>query len=249
VGDYYSAIHQRTVKGIELVETINLMALVDASNKTVDRNQQLVNLYHEECAKRGIKVEDRGVDSTGAGDPFSTILATVMGRGFQMVSFAGAPSDKTVGTTNSRSGKDRFANRVSELWYVGKDFIKAGQIRGLDPETCIQMCARMYKLVDREKVEVESKKVMKQRTNGRSPDRADAFFGCIEIARRRHGLTSLVKAARRTALPSNAPKNPMAVRHAHLVAAVTDTKGRGKYSDLLTPTLSANQGWADQVFH
>jgi len=248
VGDYYSAIHQRTVKGIELVETINLMALVDASNKTVDRNQQLVNLYHEECSKRGIKVEDRGSDSTGAGDPFASLMAITMGRGFQTVSFAGAPSDKTVGTTNSRTGKDRFANRVSELWYVGKDLIKAGQIRGLDPETCSQMRARMYKLVDREKVEVESKKIMKQRTNGRSPDRADAFFGCIEIARRRHGLTSLAKAARRTALPS-APKNPMAARHAALVAAVTDQKGRGKYTDLITASLTANQGWADQSFH
>jgi hypothetical protein len=90
---------------------------------------------------------------------------------------------------------------------------------------------------------------MKQRTNGRSPDRADAFFGCIEIARRRHGLTSLVKAARRTALPSNAPKNPMSVRHAHLVAAVTDTKGRAKFTDLITKSLSADRGWADQSFH
>jgi hypothetical protein len=41
----------------------------------------------------------------------------------------------------------------------------------------------------------------------------------------------------------------MSVRHAHLVAAVTDTKGRGKYSDLITASLSANQGWADQSFH
>lgn len=246
VGEYYSPIHQRNVKGIELVEVINLMTLVDASNREVDRNQQLVNLFHEESAKRGIKVEDRGVDSTGAGDPFSTIMAITMGRGFQMVSFAGAPSDKTVGTTNSRSGKDRFANRVSELWYVGKDFMKAGQIRGLDPETCIQMCARMYKLVDREKVEVESKKIMKQRTNGRSPDRADAFFGCIEIARRRHGLSSLARAAPRKALPS-APVSRDAERHAALEAAVTGRTGKARFSDLNVPTLSSVGGFADQT--
>lgn len=246
VGEYYSPIHQRSVKGIELVEVINLMTLVDASNREVDRNQQLVNLFHEESAKRGIKIEDRGVDSTGAGDPFSTIMAITMGRGFQMVSFAGAPSDKTVGTTNSRSGKDRFANRVSELWYVGKDFMKAGQIRGLDPETCIQMCARMYKLVDREKVEVESKKIMKQRTNGRSPDRADAFFGCIEIARRRHGLSSLARAAPRKALPS-APANRNATRHAALEAAVTGRTGKARFSDLNVPSLSSVGGFADQT--
>ena len=244
LGQYHSPIHQRSVKGIERVETINLMALVDASNKEVDRNQQLVNLFHAECDKRGIKVENRGVDSTGAGDPFSTLMAITMGRGFQMVSFAGAPSDKTVGPTNSRSGKDRFANRVSELWYVGKDFMKAGQIRGLDPETCIQMCARMYKLVDREKVEVESKKIMKQRTNGRSPDRADAFFGCIEIARRRHGLSSLTRAAARTALPS-APENRTAYRQAALESTLSGRSGKARFSDLNGPTLSGANGFAD----
>ena len=244
LGQYHSPIHQRSVKGIERVETINLMALVDASNKEVDRNQQLVNLFHAECDKRGIKVENRGVDSTGAGDPFSTLMAITMGRGFQMVSFAGAPSDKTVGPTNSRSGKDRFANRVSELWYVGKDFMKAGQIRGLDPETCIQMCARMYKLVDREKVEVESKKIMKQRTNGRSPDRADAFFGCIEIARRRHGLSSLTRAAARTALPS-APENRAAYRQAALESTLSGRSGKARFSDLNGPTLSGANGFAD----
>lgn len=244
VGTYYSPIHQRNVKGIERVDTINLMAKVDASDKETDRNQQLVNLFHEECVKRGIKVEDRGLDSTGAGDPFSTIVATTMGRGFQMVSFAGAPSDKTVGTTNARSGKDRFANRVTELWYVGKDFMKAGQIRGLDPTTCIQMCARMYKQVDREKVEVESKKIMKQRTNGRSPDRADAFFGCIEIARRRHGLTSLARAARRTAMPSA----PVDERFAALEAALSGRTGKARFSDLALPGISSDNGWAGTTF-
>jgi hypothetical protein len=246
LGEYYSAIHQRNVKGIERVETINLMAKVDASDKSVDRNQQLVNLFNEECANRGVTIEDRGSDSTGAGDPFASLMAITMGRGFQMVSFAGAPSDKTVGTTNSRSGKDRFANRVSELWYVGKDFMKAGQIRGLDPETCIQMCARMYKLVDREKVEVESKKIMKQRTNGRSPDRADAFFGCIEIARRRYGFSSLNRAAPRKALPS-APQDRNAYRQAALEATLSGRSGKGRFSDLNTVTLSGVNGFADST--
>lgn len=247
VGEYYSAIHQRNVKGIQLVETLNLMLKVDASNKEVDRNQQLVNLFDAECSQRGVKVEDRGSDSTGAGDPFASLMAITMGRGFQMVSFAGASSDKTVGTTNSRSGKDRFANRVTELWYVGKDFMKSGQIRGLDPETCIQMCARMYKLVDREKVEVEPKRIMKQRTNGRSPDRADAFFGCIEIARRRHGLMSLARAARRTALPST-PASRDSRRHAAVEAALTERRGKGRYSDLSVPGISSENGWAGTTF-
>jgi hypothetical protein len=88
---------------------------------------------------------------------------------------------------------------------------------------------------------------MKQRTNGRSPDRADAFFGCIEIARRRHGLTSLVRAARKTAMPS-APVSQNAKRLTALEAATTARKGGAKFSDLIQQSVSSNSGWAGQNF-
>ena len=197
VGKFYNPLHQKEVTCIELVEIKNLMLQVNAKNTSKDRNEQLVEIFMQECETRGIRLEDRGLDATGAGDPLSTIMAMKMGHGFQSVSFAGAPSDKQVSLTDRRSGRERFSNRVSELWYVGKELMRAGQIRGLDTDTCIQMCARLYneRKIDKEKVEVESKQKMKARTNGRSPDRADAFFGCIEIARVRHNLSSAARAA------------------------------------------------------
>lgn len=195
VGKMYNPLFQQEMMCLELISIENLMLKVDAKDEKQDRNLQLVNLYHRRCEALGIKVEDRGVDSTGAGDPFSTIMSTVMGRGFQMVSFAGAASDKPVSPVDRRPGTERFANRVTELWYVGKEMMKCGQLRGLDPDTCNQMISRLYKLVDRERVEVEPKKDMKKRTSGRSPDRADSLFGCIEVARRRHGLSSAARAA------------------------------------------------------
>lgn len=208
VGRMYNAVFQKEMNAIERISTENLMLKYNAQDKTRDRNTQLVDLFHERCEKLGIKVEDRGVDATGAGDPFATLMAIKMGHGFQKVSFAGAPSDKPVSPTDRRLGTERFVNRVSELWYVGKELMKGGQIRGLDPDTCNQMCARLYKLADRERVQVEPKVKMKERTSGKSPDRADAFFGCIEIARRRHGLSSSARAApgKRTVTASSNPE-------------------------------------------
>ncbi len=176
-------------------DTLDLMKRVDARHKTKDRNEQLAELYIEECVRRNVAVEDRGVDATGGGDPFSTILAMKMGHGFKLVSFSGAASDMMVSSTDKRKGKDRFFNRVSELWYVGKEFVVGGQIRGLDPATMVEMCERTY--TERgSKVQVEPKDDMKKRTGGHSPDRADSWVGLIEVARRRHKFTAAARAAK-----------------------------------------------------
>jgi len=181
-------------KVVESTDVMNLLLRVDAKHKTKDRNEQLADLFIEECEKRGVAIPDRGIDSTGGGDPFSTILAMKMGQGFQMIGFGGAPSDKPVSSTDRRTGKERFVNRVSELWYVGKELNKDGQLKGLDAATMMEMCARTYE-EQGGKVRVEEKKKMKERTNGRSPDKADSWMGVIEIARRRHGLSSSARSA------------------------------------------------------
>lgn len=241
VGTFYNPLYQREVKAIELLSVENLLLKVNASDKKRDRNTQLVDLFHEACEKLGIKVEDRGVDATGAGDPFATLMAIRMGTGFQKVSFAGAASDKQVSSTDRRIGTERFANRVSELWAVGKDLMKGGQIRGLDADTCNQMRARLFKGGVKEKLEVEPKKKMKQRTNGRSPDRADAFFGCIEIARRRHTLSSANRSAVKGVVRRPSSGNP---EWDALNAMFT--KRRPTMADLATPRLSGSgESWGD----
>jgi hypothetical protein len=57
------------------------------------------------------------------------------------------------------------------------------------------MCARTYKEVDKETVQVEPKAKMKSRTGGRSPDHADAAFGLLEMAKNICGLSSDARAA------------------------------------------------------
>jgi hypothetical protein len=184
----------KTITILEKVATIDLMMKVNARSKDYDRNEQLADLFNQECNLRGVAIEDRGVDATGGGDPFATLLAIKMGRGFQLVHFGGAASDKPVSSTDTRPGTDRFVNKVSELWYVGKEFVLSGQIRGLDPETILELINRTYKSIGK-RIQVEPKDKMKERTSGRSPDRADSWVGVLEVARRRYKFMAAARAA------------------------------------------------------
>lgn len=184
----------KTVTILEKVTTIDLMMKVNARAKDYDRNEQLADLFNQECITRGVAVEDRGMDSTGGGDTFATLLAIKMGKGFQLVNFGGAASDRAISVIDTRPGKDRFVNKVSELWYSGKEFVLSGQIRGLDPETILELINRTYKSIGR-RIQVEPKDKMKERTSGRSPDRADSWVGLLEVARRRHKFMAAARAA------------------------------------------------------
>lgn len=224
---------------LEKTETLDLMMKVNAKLKDKDRNEQLAELFIKECEKRGVAVPDRGSDVTGGGDPFATILSMKQGKGLTEVSFGGAASDLIISATDKRKGKDRFVNRVSELWYIGKSFIASGQIRGLDATTMMEMCARTYKNIG-EKVRVEPKQDMKERTNGRSPDFADAWVGLVEVARVRHRFTPAAKSAL-IATPRSRGGDP------YLRALFGDGKPRRESWKEANPSMGFTDsgGWGD----
>lgn len=228
---------RQQVQVLEKTATLDLMKDVNARHPDKDRNEQLAELFIKECDKREVAVHDRGADITGGGDPFSTILTMKMGAGMTGVSFAGAASDMRISATDKRTGKDRFANRVSELWFIGKEFISSEQIKGLDPTTMLEMCARTYKEIG-SRVLVEKKLDMKKRTNGRSPDFADAWVGLIEVARRRYGFTP---SARAKQLPpkSAAPSNPYAFMFAPAVPE------RQTMRDQAVSSFSGSSSWGE----
>ncbi len=174
----------KVVQLLEVTKTVNLSRLF---KKGADVPIQAAELYCKFCDDEGVPVQNRGTDSTGGGIPFQSLLSLKMGNGFVSVSFAGEASERTTSKTDRRAGKDRFANRVSELWYIMKDFLRSGQLRGLTPDAIMELCARLYRNVG-ERVLVESKKDMKARIQ-KSPDEADAIAGLVEVARVRFGYS------------------------------------------------------------
>lgn len=183
-----SSVNQEARKVFERIRTVNLDDHI--TDKTVSKDEQVVRLIAKFAREEGIAVENIGVDITGA-PSFSSLLNREIGTGWLGVNSSARPTELPVSKSDSRKCCDVFDSLMSELWYVGKPLMREGQIKGLDPDTVEEMCKRTYKgrgLKD-DRVIVESKRSMKKRT-GSSPDRSDAYFIALLVARKRHFLAS-----------------------------------------------------------
>jgi hypothetical protein len=164
----------------------------DSTNKAVPRTYQIVRQIRDECIKRGVKPEDVAVDATGAGSPLCDLLAGEWSDEFLRVTFGGKASDRRVSTNSKLTGEELYVNRVSELWFVGKEFLRTRQIKGVTSDLAKEMTNRNYELIKSGtlRVKVEPKVDLRKRT-GYSPDMADAAFIALEMARQRHGLVAV----------------------------------------------------------
>jgi hypothetical protein len=174
----------------QLDEAISLTD--DATNKAVPRSYQIVQQIKDECKKRKIIPANLGIDSTGAGSPLADILAAEFGDDILRVSFGGKASDKRVSTNSKLIGNELYVNRVTELWFVGKEFCRTKQLFGITNELAQEVVGRKYDMVKGStlRMKLESKPDYKNRL-GKSPDLADAAFICIDVARQRHGLVAV----------------------------------------------------------
>lgn len=174
----------------ELDEAIHLND--DATNKAVPRTYQIVRQIKEHCQRRNILPENLAVDATGAGAPFCDVLAGEWSSSIFRVSFGGKPSDKRVSANSKLIGEELYVNRVSELWFVGKELMRTKQLFGISADLAQEICARNYDLVKGGslKVKIESKPEFKSRF-GKSPDLADAAFLALDCARQRLGLVAI----------------------------------------------------------
>lgn len=175
----------------------------DATNKAVPRSYQIVRSIIAECQKRGVSADNVAVDASGAGGPFCDILAGEWSNQFLRVQFGGKASERRVSSNSRLTGEELYTNRVSELWFVGKEFLRTKQLSGISGDLAKEMCARRFDMVKGNglRMRVETKIDLKARM-GFSPDLADGAFITLDLARQRHGLVAVDKTAEdRTGLP------------------------------------------------
>lgn len=195
----YSKEGLKTLNYDEYVELVEDVTLLEKEN----RSQQIARRFKEECEKRGITPYYAACDATGAGDPFCDVLDIVWGRGVLRVKFGGKPSDLPVSFTDPTPAKDRYYDRVTEIWYSGKEYLRAGQLKGISAAMATEMCERKYGTTGEKKlIYVESKKMMKFRMQ-KSPDIADAGFILLDLARQRLGFTAVMPESVKGAAPTN----------------------------------------------
>jgi hypothetical protein len=163
----------------------------DAFSKEIPRSQQIARSFIAECRKRGILPHCAGLDATGGGGPFADMLAVEWGTSsFFRVNFGGAATMRRMSAIDEGPAKDRYTNRMSEIWHVGKELIRSGQLRNIGPDLAREMVGRTYETTKSGgvKIKVESKTDYRSRT-GHSPDIADAAFVLIDLCRERFGLS------------------------------------------------------------
>lgn len=159
----------------------------DVRLKDRTRNFQIAEQFRDNCIAEHVNPRFAAVDATAAGGVFCDIVNELWSREVLRVDFSGAPTDMLISATSPKTAKDSYDRRVTELWYVGLEFLKHGQIKGLTEELAREMKARHYETVkgaEGLKMRVETKADMKERL-GFSPDEADAFFVMLDLCRQR----------------------------------------------------------------
>jgi hypothetical protein len=161
----------------------------DRDIKDEPRTHQIIRQLRIECEKRKVLPKNLAIDGTGAGKPFCDVVRSEWSGEFLEVNFGGLASSLPASGTDSTPSKERYINRVSELWFSGREYLQSGQIRGIYPALAKELCARKYETKQRGKVVVESKKDMRSRI-GKSPDRGDAALLCLDLCRTKLGMSS-----------------------------------------------------------
>jgi hypothetical protein len=189
----------RTTEGLWTLFYDGFEALREDVTKAKERlrSYQMADQIIAKCKERGIKPENFAMDVTAAGNSLADVVVEVWRDtekldympSIHRVNFSAGTTDR-VATADGKLSCDLYSNRVSELWYVGKDYMRFGQIKGLAKSTAREFKARKFesiKSADGFKIRVEPKPEMKLRLTF-SPDEADAAFILLDLAREKHGF-------------------------------------------------------------
>lgn len=178
------------VDGLWRLRLDKTILLQDNVHNSAPRDYQIARQFRDQCKKHGVEKRHAALDTSGAGSVLWSILAEEWKDeegAVLMVNFSGASTDMFVRANDTNTGKAQFDRRVSELWWVGREFMKYGQIKGITSDLARELKARRYDTIkgaEGLKVQVETKKEMKKRL-GFSPDLADSWCVLLDLCRQR----------------------------------------------------------------
>lgn len=171
------------VRGPKLALQVGTPVLVPFNPESSDSiDYQIARWFIERCKKEGVAPELAGIDATGIGRGVYALAQQLWSMRVLAVEFGGAASDLPASSTDPRDSKEIYANRVTELWYVAREMLSSGQLKGLSEQAVKEFCSRVYEFVSRRYI-VEPKREMKIRL-GYSPDYADGVAILCDVARR-----------------------------------------------------------------
>lgn len=180
---------------------------------------QIVAFAKNQCISRGIPPENFFFDS-GMRTSLVTAFSRLWSAGVNSVDCGGTPSETTVSSEIKTRCRDYYSKFITELWFSVRLVIEAGQFRGMTDDMILEGSAREWTLVSGNKIEVEPKHKMKEKT-GRSPDLFDGLAVGIYGARRRGFIITRQAPPDQRTNPRNDWRQQLRNRAATLHAAST----------------------------
>ncbi len=189
---------------IEFTETIDIPMEMKSDEPLSYSTARKVG---ELCDARGVVPANFAMDTSGTQTALADIIESEWGRGILRVGFGGKPSDLPVSTEEAVPARERYANRVTELWYTFYQYGRHGHIAGMEVDAIKEFCSRLL-LEKINPVCVEPKSSMKGRT-GKSPDDADSKVVLTELVRERLGIAPGVDPDRSMEYGQSYPHNEL----------------------------------------
>lgn len=187
----------------KVLQLTECLILAENIKETDPRLEQMVSQLIEACKSRKIDPRHLAVDESGAGITLCPKIASSWSNEFSRVTFNRKATDLPLSPSEPGKASDKLANRMTEMWLAGKSLMRTGQFKfsgKFVPDLVMEMTSRTYaeNKTSAGKLQIESKEDMKKRptSGGKSPDRADAAFLCLDVCRQKLGLASIEKSAK-----------------------------------------------------
>ena len=189
---YHGLFGEEAETGLAVLLLTGYEVLKDDMRSTLPRNFQIARAFKDAATTKAVAPRNAAVDTTGS-PAFGDIVAKEWSPEVLRGQFGGKSTMMRVGVDRAMA-KERYADRATELWFESREYMEAGQIRGVCPDLARELTARKYTSgagnaqggLDAT-VKIEPKIKMKSRT-GKSPDIADAFLMMFDVCRSRLGF-------------------------------------------------------------
>lgn len=122
-----------------------------------------------------------GVDDTGP-QGLADAISRAWAAGVQRYSFGASPTDFAVSAFNARAARDRYADLVTEITYLYREYGQYHQLKNVGTAAIGQLTTREV-ITRGKKLALIDKKTYKKQTGRRSPDQMDAGSMALGVIR------------------------------------------------------------------
>lgn len=158
----------------------------------LDPEAQIADFVHQKSEQFGIRPEHIFFDSFGKGT-ISFYFAKLFGSSCPIPVNSGGPATERParfdlfvtdkGEKRLKRCNEEYDRLITELWFSVREAIHSEQVRGLGKDVAMEGQLRLYEIISRARIKVETKDDMKERVK-KSPDLFDATAILVEGARR-----------------------------------------------------------------